>query len=256
MIHIASKKDIEGMRAAGKLAAQILNEVEKIIRPGISTLQINELVDQLTTEAGAISAPYGYTTDPDTPPFPKHCCTSKNEVVAHGIPSDKVWLGKRDIINVDITVILNGYHGDTSRTFFSKKPKPEVKKLVEVTQQAMMAGIEAIKPGGCISDIGKAIEEFVQPHKYGIVDQLTGHGIGQSFHQEPAIFHCYRPELKQEIKPGMIWTVEPMLNLGKKDVRLMPDYWTIVTADGKWSAQFEHTILVTETGYEILTLDD
>ena len=254
MVEIKTKQDIEGMRRAGRLAAEILNKVGEKVKSGISTLQLNDYVDQLTTEAGAISAPYLYRASPTDTPFPKHCCTSVNHVVCHGIPSDKVWLSKRDIINIDITVILDGYHGDTSRTFFAGKPKPEIKKLVETTQQAMLRGIEAVKPGACISEIGLAIEEFVKPHKYGIVEELTGHGIGKKFHQSPAIYHFYNPSYKLKLEPGMCFTVEPMLNLGTKEVGLLDDGWTIITKDGKWSAQFEHTILVTENGVEILTL--
>jgi len=252
-IHINNIKDIIKMRAAGKLAAEILNKVEKIIKRGITTEEIDSYVDQLTTEAGAISAPYHYQTSPDDTPFPGHCCVSKNNVVCHGFGSKSVYLQKRDIVNVDITVILDGYHGDTSRTFFVGKPKPNIKKLVETAEQAMYIGIDAVKPGGCISDIGKAIEEFVKPHKYGIVEQLTGHGINKKFHDEPAIFHFYKPSHKQKLIPGMIFTIEPMLNLGTKNIGLLEDGWTIVTKDGKWSAQFEHTLLVTETGVEILT---
>lgn len=241
------------MRAAGKLAAEVLNKVGQKIKPGVSTQELNEYADQITREAGAISAPYQYQASPDDPPFPGYICTSVNNVVCHGIPSDKDYLGKRDIINCDITVILNGYHGDTSRTFMVRKPKPEIKKLVEITEQALHVGIATVKPGGCISDIGKAIEEFVKPHKYGIVEQLTGHGIHKKFHDDPAIFHFHRPEIKQKLIPGMTFTIEPMLNMGTKEIGLLEDGWTIVTRDGKWSAQFEHTLLVTETGVEILT---
>jgi len=253
VIRINNKEDIEGMRAAGKLAAEILNKLEKKIRPGITTLELNDYADRLTTEAGAISAPYHYQASPDDIPFPKHICTSVNQVVCHGIPKANEYLGKRDIINCDITVKLNGYHGDTSRTFLVRKPKPNIKKLVEITQQALYAGIDAVKPGGCISDIGKAIEEFIKPHKYGIVEQLTGHGINKKFHDEPAIFHFYKPDHKQKLIPGMIFTIEPMLNLGTKNIGLLEDGWTIITKDGKWSAQFEHTLLVTEDGVDILT---
>lgn len=241
------------MRAAGKLAAEILAKAGEKVKRGVSTKEIDDYVDKLTTEAGAISAPYHYQASPSDPPFPGHCCTSPNNVVCHGIPSDRLWLTKRDIINIDITVILDGYHGDTSRTFFVGKPKPEVKELVEVTEQAMFKGIEAIKPGGCFSDIGKAIEEFIDPHKYSIVRELTGHGIGLTFHEDPAVYHFANSKYKQKILPGMCFTVEPMINMGTRFIRLLEDKWTIVTDDGKPSAQFEHTILVTENGYEILT---
>jgi methionyl aminopeptidase len=253
LIYINNKDDIEGMRAAGKLAAEVLNKLGEKIRPGVTTLELNDYADQITREAGATSAPYLYKATPTDSPFPKHICTSVNHVVCHGIPSADEYLGKRDIINCDITVILNGYHGDTSRTFIVRKTKPDIKKLIKITQQALYAGIEAVKPGGCISDIGKAIEDFVKPHKYGIVEQLTGHGINKKFHDEPSIFHFHNPTYKQKLIPGMIFTIEPMLNLGTKEVGILEDDWTIVTKDGKASAQFEHTILVTKDGVEILT---
>jgi methionyl aminopeptidase len=250
---IHTKNEIEKMRAAGKLAAHVLNEVGKKVKIGVTTLELDDYADQITKDAGATSAPYLYQTCPTDIPFPKHICTSVNNVVCHGIPRSDVYLGKRDIVNVDITVILDGYHGDTSRTFMVKKPKPEIKKLVEATQQAMYKGIEAIKPGACISEIGKAIEEFITPKRYGIVESLTGHGIGTKFHQQPTIFHFYKPDYKLKLKPGMIFTVEPMINQGSKDIGLLDDGWTIITRDGRWSAQFEHTCLVTEDGVEILT---
>ena len=253
LVYICKPHDIEGMRAAGKLAAEILHKLGQKIRPGVSTLELDEYANELTLAAGATSAPYLYRSVPTDPPFPGHICTSINNVVCHGIPRKNECLGKQDIINCDITVILNGYHGDTSRTFIVKKTKPEIKKLVETTEKAMLAGIAAVKPGGCISDIGKAIEEFVKPHKYGIVEQLTGHGIHKKFHDEPAIFHYYKPNHKQELIPGMTFTIEPMLNLGSKEVGILDDGWTVVTHDGKVSAQFEHTVLVTENSVEILT---
>jgi methionyl aminopeptidase len=173
--------------------------------------------------------------------------------VCHGIPSKDHYLRKGDIINCDITVKLDGYHGDTSRTFVVGKTKPEIQKLVDITEQAMFKGIEQIKPGACISSIGKAIQEFVEPHKYGIVRQLTGHGIGLGFHEDPQVYHYYNPLYKLKLKPGMVFTVEPMLNMGKPDVGLLNDGWTVVTTDNKHSAQFEHTCLVTPDGVEILT---
>lgn len=253
MIIVKNNEDIKGMRAAGRLAAEILHEVGTKVKRGVTTLELNDYVYELTTKAGAICAPYLYQTSPDEIPFPKHCCTSRNDRVCHGIPSAKEFLSKRDIINIDVTVILNGYHGDTSRTFFVGNPKPEVKKLVDTTEQAMYRGIDAIKPNGCVSEIGKAIEDFVKPHNYGIVKELTGHGVGKKFHEEPAVYHFYNPKYKRKLTPGVTLTVEPMINLGKPDICLLDDNWTIVTKDGKWSAQFEHTILVTEEGFEILT---
>jgi len=253
MIRIKSKSELKKMRAAGRLAARILNDVGSKVKRGVSTLELNDYANELTLKAGARSAPYLYQVNPTDPPFPKHVCTSINNVVCHGIPKDNEYLKKGDIINIDITVILDGYHGDTSRTFVVGKAKPPAKKLAETTQQAMMVGIDAAKPGGCVSDIGKAIEAYVKPHRYGIVDRLTGHGLGRFFHEEPTIFHCYNPSYRRKIKPGMCFTCEPMLNLGSKDIMLLADGWTIVTVDGGLSAQFEHSLAVTEDSVEILT---
>jgi len=253
VIHIKSDKDIDGMRKACALAAKVLIEVGKQIKRGATTQELDDFVDKITTEAGALSAPYQYRAMPTYPPFPGHLCTSINNVVCHGVPSKDCYLRKGDIINCDITVKLDGYHGDTSKTFIVGKTKPEIRKLVEITEQAMYEGIAQIKPGACISDIGKAIQEFVAPHGYGIVTQLTGHGIGLEFHEDPQVFHYYNPKYKLKLKPGMIFTVEPMLNLGKPDVALLNDGWTIVTTDNKPSAQFEHTCLVTPEGVEVLT---
>lgn len=253
MVTIKSKRELEKMRAAGRLAARILDEVGSKVKRGVTTLELNDYANELTIKAGAKSAPYLYQTSPADPPFPKHVCTSVNHVVCHGIPNSDEYLRKGDIINIDITVILDGYHGDTSRTFIVGRAKPPARKLVDITYKAMMEGISAVKPGGCVSDIGKAIEAFVKPHKYGIVEKLTGHGLGRNFHEEPAIFHYDNSAYKRLIKPGMTFTVEPMLNQGSKDIYLLDDGWTIVTSDRKLSAQFEHSIAVTEDGVEILT---
>ena len=252
-VHIKNEYDIGQMRKAGRLAAQLLNEIEGFIEPGVSTLEVNDFAHEFTLKNGAESAPLGYKATPSDPPFPKSICTSPNNVVCHGIPSKDVILQSGDIVNCDVTVKLNGYHGDTSRTFFVGMVPNRAKKLAHRTQRAMYRGIEAIRPGGCISDIGNAIQNYVGPYGYGIVRDLTGHGIGLKFHEPPSIFHYKRPDCKLELKPGMIFTVEPMLNLGSHKVGLLPDGWTIVTSDGKLSAQFEHTVLVTDTGYEILT---
>lgn len=241
------------MRKAGQLAASILDEVGTKVKRGVTTDELNDYALELANKAGAIMAPYMYQTRPTDPPFPKHICTSKNDIVCHGIPRNNEFLVKRDIINIDVTVILDGYHGDTSRTFYVGKPKPEVKKLVEITREAMYLGIDAMKPGRCISDVGKTIEDFIKPYGYGIVEQLTGHGVGKVFHQEPSVFHYYKPNYKLKLRPGMTLTCEPMINQGTKDIKLLPDGWTIVTADGKLSAQFEHTVAITTDGVEILT---
>lgn len=253
MIIINSKKEIEGMRTVGKLSAEILAELETKIKPGASTLEINDYANELAIKRGATSACFKYKAHPSDSPFPKHICTSVNHVVCHGIPRKDERLKDGDIINCDVTFILNGFFGDTSKTFYVGTPSDEAKKLVETTFKAMEIGINAIKPGACISEIGSAIEDFITPFGYGIVEELTGHGIGRKFHLEPSIFHFKHPKYKLRMKPGMIFTVEPMINQGTKKVKLLSDGWTVVTADGKLSAQFEHTVLVTDDGFEILT---
>lgn len=254
-VAIRNQREIALMRDAGRLAAKVLNALEPLAKPGTPTQELNDLAHQIALDHGAFSAPLGYQVM-GASPFPRSICTSINDVVCHGIPDKDVRLKDGDIINCDITVKLRGYHGDTSRTFLIGGVSPEAKKLVEVTQQAMMVGIRAIKPGGCISDIGGAIEDFVAPHKYGIVEVLTGHGIGDKFHEDPAICHYAQSQFVYPIKPGMIFTVEPMLNIGGPEVRLLPDRWTMITKDGSLSAQFEHTCLITADGVEILTLEE
>ena len=253
MIDIKGAWEIQKMRAAGKLAALVLEEVGSKVRKGVSTLELNDYANEITLKHGATSAPFMYRNKKSEPPFPKHICTSINNVVCHGVPKANELLKNGDIINLDITVILNGYHGDTSKTFCVGNVKPATKKLVDTTKEALMVGIRAVKPGNCISEIGKAIEEYIKPLGYGIVEQLTGHGIGRSFHEDPPVFHFYNPAYKYKLKPGLIFTIEPMINQGGKEVYLLDDGWTIVTADKKLSAQFEHTILVTDSGHEILT---
>lgn len=252
-VSIKSKNEIEKMRAAGKLAAQVLDFIEPYVKPGISTLELNDLCDAYTIKNGAVSAPLNYKG------FPKSICSSINNVVCHGIPKAKDILKDQDIVNLDITVILDGYHGDTSKTFMVGENHPqEIIDLVNRTHQAMMLGIEAAKPSGFIGDIGAAIEDFIAPFGYGIVRDLTGHGIGIQFHEEPQIIHYKTGYRGAKIKPGMTFTVEPMINLGG-DWRVVfdpHDHWTVRTRDGQFSAQFEHTILITEDGNEILTLSD
>lgn len=253
MIEIHNKDEIQKMRSACRLAANILAETGSKIKPGISTGELNDYALELATKSGAIMAPFQYKINQTDIPFPKHICTSINNVVCHGIPKNNEYLKKGDIINLDVTVILNGFHGDTSRTFLVGECKPDAKKLVDVAEKAMYAGIERIKPGNCISEIGLAIENFVKPHGYGIVEELTGHGVGKKFHQDPAVYHFYQPKYKLKLKPNITLTCEPMINIGSKHIKLSNDGWTIVTSDGQLSAQFEHTILITENSSEILT---
>jgi len=254
---VENSTDLQGMREAGRLASKLLYEISKLVKPGISTQDINDFAEDYTKKAGAISAPLGYKFHETDPPFPKSICTSVNNVVAHGIPDKTCILKDGDIINCDVTVKLPygnaHYHGDTSRTFFVGRVPSSTKKLVQRTEKAMYEGIRAIKPGACISKIGENIETYIKPYGYGIVKELSGHGIGKSFHQEPTVFHFKNKSFSCELVPGMVITVEPMINEGSPDITLLSDNWTIITTDGSLSAQFEHTILVTDRGYEILT---
>lgn len=253
MLYLKSEKELEKMRAAGRLAATILEELSTKIEPGVSTLELNDFANELTLKAGAISAPYLYKAKPTDTPFPKHICTSINEVVCHGIPKADEFLKEGDIINCDLTVILDGYHGDTSRTFMVGRVIKQLQKLVKRTEKALYIGIDAIRSGGQTKDIGAAIEAYIKPYKYGVVEELTGHGLGLNFHEEPQIPHFKQSKSNWEIKPGMTFTIEPMINLGTKTVGLLDDGWTIVTMDGKHSAQFEHTVAITDKGVEVLT---
>ncbi|MFO7896284.1 MAG: type I methionyl aminopeptidase [Candidatus Cloacimonadales bacterium] len=249
MIVIKNEQEIEKMRAAGKLAAQLLDFLEPQVRAGNSTAHLDRLAEKFTVEQGAISAPLNYHG------FPKSICTSINNVVCHGIPSEQDILQDGDIVNIDVTVILDKYHGDSSRTYLIGQVDPEIAKLVERTRQALEIGIAQIQPGGKLNAVGRAIENYIKPFGYAIVDAYCGHGIGRSFHEAPHVLHTYSLENNIELQPGMTFTVEPMINLGKSsEVKTSAeDGWTVTTADGSVSAQFEHTVLVTETGVEILT---
>ena len=247
MISIKSAREITLMRETGLLAAKTLRFIEKQIKVGMTTEQINQLCHDYMVKRGAIPAPLNYHG------FPKSVCTSRNEVICHGIPSSKEILRDGDILNVDVTTKLSGFHGDTNRTFFVGQVRPEIKKLVETTYQCMMAGIAVCRPGARLGDIGAVIEELAHAHGYSVVQEYCGHGIGREFHEEPQILHYGKRGTGVEMKPGMTFTIEPMINLGKRHCRLLDDGWTVVTKDKSWSAQFEHTILITEDGHEILT---
>ena len=248
LIYIKNRTEIEKMKKAGKLAAQILLYIEPFVRPGISTLELNDLIEEFTRKNGATSAPLGYKG------FPRSICTSINEVVCHGIPNKKDILKDGDIINIDVTPILDGYHGDTSRTFLVGKVNPETEQLVRDAEEAMWIGIEQIRPGNRVDDIANAIDAFLTPKKYGIVKDLMGHGIGRNFHEDPQVPHFKQTRKLAKLEPGMTFTVEPMVNMGVWQVDFdRTDNWTVRTRDRKLSAQFEHTVLVTNDGYEILT---
>jgi methionyl aminopeptidase len=247
-ITLLSKREIEKMRRAGRLASQLLDHLAPMVKPGVSTLELNDEAEKWTQEKGAISAPLGYNG------FPKSICTSVNEVICHGIPSKKQILRDGDIINIDVTPILDGYHGDSSRTFLVGNPSPEAKKLVEVTEECLKRGIAAVKPGGKIGDIGAAIQEYAESHGFSVVRDFVGHGISHIFHTTPQIPHYGQKGKGKRLRPGMVFTIEPMINEGTHEAVILEDGWTALTKDGKLSAQFEHTVAVVEGGVEILTL--
>ena len=248
MITIKTKEEIELMRKSGRLAAETLNYLEKLLKPGMSTLEVNNICHDYILSHGAIPAPLNYKG------FPKSVCTSINQVVCHGIPSDKLKLKDGDILNVDVTTILNGYYGDTNKTFLIGNVKPEIAKLVNVTRECLERAIAEVKPGARLGDIGAAIQEHAEKNGYSVVRDFCGHGIGRNFHEDPQILHFGKRGTGMVIKEGMTFTIEPMINLGTYKCRVLEDGWTAVTLDGKHSAQFEHTLAVTSDGVEILTL--
>ncbi len=245
---IKNDDEIKKMRIAGKLASKVLIMIEKYVNPGITTEQLNNIChDYIVNDLKCIPAPLNYKG------FPKSICTSVNHQVCHGIPDKRV-LKKQDIINIDITVIKDGYHGDTSKMFYVGKPTVQAKRLVDLTYEALKIGIKTVKPGAQLGDIGSNIQTFVEKNHCSVVREYCGHGIGKKFHEEPQILHYGEKGEGLELKAGMIFTIEPMINIGKKDIKILPDKWTVVTKDHSLSAQWEHTILVTSNGYEVLTL--
>ena len=247
-IIIKTPSEIDKMRVAGRLAAEVLEMIESHVVPGITTEELNQIChDYIVDVQHAIPAPLNYHG------FPKSICTSINQQVCHGIPSNKK-LKNGDIINIDITVIKDDYHGDTSKMFCVGEVSPHAKRLVKITQEALYRGIEQVKHGATLGDIGHAIQKFAESNRYSVVREFCGHGIGQKFHEEPQVLHYGKPGEGTALEAGMIITIEPMLNLGKRHVKVLADGWTAVTKDRSLSAQWEHTILVTNHGYEILTL--
>ncbi|NJM98855.1 MAG: type I methionyl aminopeptidase [Phormidesmis sp. RL_2_1] len=241
------------MRPACKLSSELLDFLTPMVKPGVSTLELNDAAEQWTRQHGATSAPLGYGGPPGAINFPKSICTSINNVVCHGIPNKKDILQDGDIINIDVTPFFNGYHGDSSRTFMVGTVSPIARKLVEVTEQAMWKGIEAVKPGGRIGDIGAAIQAYAESEGFSVVRDFVGHGVHRIFHAEPQIPHYGVRGKGKKIRPGMVFTIEPMLNVGTYEVALLDDQWTAVTQDGSLSAQFEHTLAVSKSGVEVLT---
>ena len=247
-VQIKSADAVERMRVAGRLAADVLDMIGDHVQPGMTTDELDRIChDYITRVQRAIPAPLNYRG------FPRSICTSVNHQVCHGIPGNKR-LKRGDIVNVDITVIKDGYHGDTSKMFVIGEPSVLARRLVSVTREAMFRGIEAVRPGATLGDLGHAIQRFVESQGYSVVREYCGHGIGREFHEDPQVLHYGKPGEGLELRPGMCFTVEPMVNAGKRFVKLLPDGWTVVTKDRKLSAQWEHTILVTEDGHEILTL--
>ncbi|MGD1861668.1 MAG: type I methionyl aminopeptidase [Leptolyngbyaceae cyanobacterium] len=251
VITLLSRREIEKMRQAGRLAAQLLDYLETLVKPGVSTLELNDAAEAWTRKHNAKSAPLGYPGTVD--PFPKSICTSVNEVVCHGIPSAEQILRDGDIINIDVTPILEGFHGDTSRMFCVGTPSPLAKKLVEVTKESMWRGIRAIKPGARIGDIGAAIQTYAEAEGFSVVRDFVGHGVHRVFHTAPQIPHYGIAGKGKNLRKGMVFTVEPMINIGTYEVEVLADGWTALTADRKLSAQFEHTVVVTDSGVEVLT---
>ncbi|MGR9086529.1 MAG: type I methionyl aminopeptidase [Gammaproteobacteria bacterium] len=247
-IIIKTESEIEKMRIAGKLAAEVLEMIEPHVVPGVTTNQLNDIChDYIVNVQHAIPAPLNYRG------FPKSICTSINQQVCHGIPSDKK-LKSGDIINIDITVIKDQYHGDTSKMFCVGDVGQHVKRLVKVTQESMYRGIEQVKPGARLGDIGHAIQKYAESHRYSVVREFCGHGVGKAFHEEPQVLHYGKAGTGDVLEAGMIITIEPMINLGKRHIKVLADGWTAVTKDHSLSAQWEHTVLVTASGHEILTL--
>ncbi len=247
-ISIKSADEIQKMRVAGKLAADVLEMIEPHVIPGITTNQLNTIChDYIVNTQKTIPAPLNYKG------FPKSICTSVNHTICHGIPNDKA-LKNGDIVNIDITVIKDGYHGDTSKMFEVGKVQAFASRLIEITQQAMYLGIKQVKPGAQLGDIGHVIQQHAHAARYSVVREFCGHGIGKVFHEDPQVLHYGQPGTGLKLKAGMIFTIEPMINQGKRHIKMLSDGWTVLTKDRSLSAQWEHTILVTNDGYDVLTL--
>ncbi len=256
-IIIHTQEEIDQMRVACQFAAQLLDYIGPFVQPGVTTNEINRLCEEYTQKHGATSGPLNYAP-PGHEPYPKSICTSVNQQVCHGIPNDKP-LKKGDIVNIDVTPITNGWFGDSSRMYFvggEEAAAPPTRRLCRITYESMWKGILQVRPGARLGDIGHAIQKYVEGHGYSVVREFCGHGIGRTFHTEPQVLHYGKPGTLEELKPGMIFTIEPMVNAGRKEIKQSNDGWSIVTKDRSLSAQYEHTVVVTETGYEVLTLSE
>lgn len=247
-ITIKNSEDIEKMRVAGRLAAEVLEMITPYVKEGVTTEELDKIChDYIVDVQKAIPAPLNYHG------YPKSICTSINHQVCHGIPGPRK-LKDGDIVNIDVTVLKDGYHGDTSKMFMIGRSSILAERLVKVTKECLLLGIEQVKPGAHLGDIGAVIQEHAEKNRFTVVREYCGHGIGKIFHEPPNVLHYGKRGVGEVLKAGMIFTIEPMINAGKRDVKLLPDNWTVVTKDHSLSAQWEHTILVTDTGYEILTL--
>jgi len=247
-ISLKTPEDIEKMRVAGRLAAEVLRVVEPFVKPGVSTAELDRIChDHIVNVQKAIPANVGYKG------FPATICSSVNNVICHGIPSEAKILKDGDIINIDVTVIKDGFHGDTSRMYYAGTPSVKAKRLVDVTREAMFRGIRAVRPGATLGDIGHAIQTYVESQRFSVVREYCGHGIGRVYHEDPQVLHYGQPGTGVVLQQGMTFTIEPMVNEGARHTRLMPDGWTVVTKDRSLSAQWEHMLAVTESGVEILT---
>jgi methionyl aminopeptidase len=252
-ITIKDNNDIEKMRVAGRLASEVLDYITPFVKPGVTTGELDRLChDYMVDVQGCIPAPLNYAP-PGHAPYPKSICTSVNQQVCHGVPGERI-LKNGDIVNLDITTIKEGYHGDTSRMFCVGTPSIQAKRLCSITYECMWHGISQVRPGATLGDIGHAIQKHAEGNGYSVVREFCGHGIGKKFHEDPQVLHYGRPGTGLKLQEGMIFTIEPMINAGKRDIRQMPDGWTIVTRDRSLSAQWEHTVLVTPDGYEVLTV--
>ena len=250
LVTIKTPEEQQKMREAGRLAAQVLDMIGEHVQPGITTDELDRIChDHIVEVQRAVPANLNYRG------FPKTICTSVNHVVCHGIPNDKR-LKAGDIVNIDVTVIRDGFHGDTSRMYFVGRPPVQAQRLVDACHEAMWRGIRQVRPGARLGDIGHAIQTFVEDLSFSVVREYCGHGIGRIYHEDPQILHYGQPGTGLELRPGMTFTIEPMINAGKRFVRLLPDGWTVVTKDHSLSAQWEHTVLVTGEGFEVLTLGE
>ena len=252
-ITLKTGAELDAMRVAGRLASEVLDLLARHIRPGVTTEALDRIAHQHIVDVqGAIPAPLHYQP-PGYTPFPKSICTSVNHTICHGIPNERA-LKNGDILNIDVTVIKDGWHGDTSRMYIVGEGSIAAKRLCQLTYEAMWRGIAKVGPGAHLGDIGHAIQTFAESAGYAVVREYCGHGVGRRFHEEPQVLHYGRPGTLDRLLPGLIFTVEPMINAGRREIREMPDGWTIVTKDRSLSAQWEHTVLVTDDGYEVLTL--